>query len=220
MRKNKITVTVIGVAVAVLFTIEICGCAQDASFDERALASSEENDVNEESSNIYSEDDESEYVQNEAVIETEPVVPVTIDIKKVQMNEAIVIDDTREDLFKGADGSEADYGLIAHDKELPTFYTSDQANGKDYITPVKNQGYTALCWNYAAIGAVESDLLIHHEGLSADSLNLSEKHGAYYNMHQALGSVDGGIDDDYREFVFIEEDGFLSNYDTSYLSVG
>ena len=188
MRKNKITVTVIRITVAVLFIVAVSSNGVKAKTAKEAIK--------------------------------EPSGPIPIDIKRMELNEAIVIDDGPEDLIKSADGSEIDYRTVAVDSELPAFYTSDQVDNDDFITPVRNQGYTALCWNFAALGAVESDLLIHHEDLLTNKLNLSEKHGAYYNMHQAIGSVDGGIDEDYREFVFIEEDGFLSKYDTSYLSVG
>ncbi|WP_026527827.1 C1 family peptidase [Butyrivibrio sp. VCD2006] len=184
-----------------------------------------ENEIANENSGRYdsAEDEDSEVDSDEdenAIEGKAPIKIIPIDIKKIEVNEAIVIDDTSEDLLEASSGTEVDFESVSCDEDLPVFYSSDQVDNKDYITPVRNQGFTALCWNYAALGAVESDLLIHHEELSPDSLNLSEKHGAYYNMHKATGSVLGGIDDDYREFEFLEDDGFLSDYDTSYLSVG
>ncbi len=144
---------------------------------------------------------------------------IPLELSELVISEAIVIDDEEEDLQSVARGSEVDYSIVTGD-DLPSFYSSDQADGKDYITDVRNQGYTALCWDYAALGAVESDLLINHSELDPNELNLSEKHSAYYNMHRASGSQNGGIDNDYREFVFNPEDKYLSEYDTSYLSVG
>ncbi|WP_044914863.1 C1 family peptidase [Butyrivibrio sp. WCE2006] len=149
--------------------------------------------------------------------DTKTVIP--IDIPELTVSEAIVIDDD-EDLEENIDGTECDYKSVISDGELPSFYSSDQVEGRDYVTPVRNQGISAMCWNYAAIGAVESDLLRHHDNLSADSLNLSEKHGAYYNMHKASGKEFSGIENDYREFVFINNDSLLGKYDTGYLSVG
>ena len=233
MRNSKVTVTVMRTAVTVLFTLAVCACGAKSKKEECFEGTPEETAKRNISSEEKSEDvkmvlgatkekDVAEYPVDEADSEEsmEPIAPVPVDIKRVEVEEAIVIEDTDEDLFASADGSEIDYRSIAMDSELPVFYSSDQVENEDYITAVRNQGSTALCWNFAALGAVESDLLRHHKELSPDSLNLSEKHGAYYNMHKAIGSVDGGIDEDYREFVFMEDDGFLSEYDTSYLSVG
>ncbi|WP_029321898.1 C1 family peptidase [Butyrivibrio sp. AE3004] len=149
---------------------------------------------------------------------TKKIIP--IELPELTVSEAIVIDDDTEDLLEEITGSECDFKSVTSKEDLPSFYSSDQAKNRDNVTPVRNQGITALCWNYAAIGAVESDLLSHHEELVADELNLSEKHGAFYNMHKAEKHGDGGIDNDYREFVFDEKDNFLSKYQTSYLSVG
>ncbi|WP_408070832.1 C1 family peptidase [Butyrivibrio sp. JL13D10] len=158
-------------------------------------------------------------ITNTAFAYKKPINAVPLKLSELEVSEAIVIDDDSEDLMKAVDGSEVDFDLAA-EKKLPSFYTSDQGEGGDYITAVRNQGFTALCWEFAALGAVESDLLIHHEDLDVLDLNLSEKHGAYYNMHRAYGSKNGGIDNDYREFVYEENDKFLGKYDTSYLSVG
>lgn len=236
MRNKKITVTVIGVTVTVLFTLVVCSCTSDVSRADRLMEPDEETTKESASSEEISEDvkmvlgaskkknDDSADGEASGDITAEdinePITPVSIDIKKIEMSEAILIDDVKEDLLKSADGTEIDYRGMAGSEKLPVFYTSDQVDNNDYITPVRNQGYTALCWNFAALGAVESNLLKHHDNLSADTLNLSEKHGAYYNMHQAIGSTNGGIDNDYREFVFVEDDEFLSDYDTGYLSVG
>ena len=143
-------------------------------------------------------------------------------LKEISVPEAIVIDDKDGDLMSLADGSEVDYPKLSANKSIPKIYISDLVGDNDYITPVRNQGYTALCWNFSALGAIESDLLIHYKDkFDADSLNLSEKHTAYYNMHKATGSYNGGIDGDYREFVFTDEDdAWIDEYDTSYISVG
>ncbi|WP_026525819.1 C1 family peptidase [Butyrivibrio sp. MB2005] len=167
-----------------------------------------------------SSDDESAGSDGENSEEPEPIEVIPVNIKELVVKEAIVIDDTEADLLGKLDGTESDAELSAENVEIPVFYSSDATGNNDYVTPVRNQGYTALCWDYAALGAVESDLLIKHRELASDSLNLSEKHSAYYNMHKAIGSFDSGIDDDYREFVFEENDNFLKKYDTSYISVG
>ena len=108
------------------------------------------------------------------------------------------------------------------EKEIPSKYDSRDVDGKCYITEVEDQGYTSLCWAYSALGAVESDLLKHHDDINPEELDLSEKHLAYYNLHKASGSVNGTIDGDYRELV--NRDGetgaFIFDYDTGYIDCG
>ncbi len=146
--------------------------------------------------------------------------PTFPDLNEIEMPEAIVVDDSQKDLWNLAIGSETDYPQNAADEELSAFYMADNVDNIDYVTPVKNQGQTALCWAYAAISAIESDLLKHNPCFGVSTLNLSEKHAAYYNMHKSEGSLLSGIDDDYREFVFVGDDKWLSEYDTGYISVG
>ena len=88
---------------------------------------------------------------------------------------------------------------------------------------MRDQGYTKLCWVYATLGAIEADLLATHKkaGLKTDTLDLSEKHLAYYNLHRATGSVGGLIDDDYRELdASGVADGWIADYDTGYVISG
>ena len=142
-------------------------------------------------------------------------------MEETDMSEAIVIENSEDDILKAADGKEIDYPLAANELKLPSFYISDLVDNEDYVTPVRNQGHTALCWIYSSLGAIECDLLVNNDIFNSDTLNLSEKHGAYYNMHKSEGSNNSSIDDDYREFVFPEdEEAWLSDYDTGYISVG
>ncbi len=106
--------------------------------------------------------------------------------------------------------------------DVPVGYDSRNVDGKNYVTNVEDQGYTYLCWTYCALGAIESDLIIHHEDIGRDNIDLSEKHMAYYNMHRAPGSYLGLIDDDYRELENAEKEdnAWIFDYDTNYVSVG
>ncbi len=106
--------------------------------------------------------------------------------------------------------------------DVPSEYDSRDVDGRSYITEVKNQGSIPFCWAYAAIGALESDILKHNDNVSLDELDLSEKHLAYYCFHQTEGSKEGLIDDDYRELINgdgVSDDWVLDN-DTSYIGCG
>ncbi|WP_026494860.1 C1 family peptidase [Butyrivibrio sp. WCD3002] len=231
-------------AIMILLSVILCSCSDDKSVETDSSAEQEKQENNDYSSLFEPIEDTSGKagdtdgkagknalesasddlgMQDGDVIdeeESELIEVIPARLKELIVKEAIVIDDTEEDLLAKIDGTQVDSDLSAENVEIPVFYSSDAAGNNDYVTPVRNQGHTALCWDYAALGAAESDLLTKHRDLSADSLNLSEKHSAFYNMHRAIGSFDSGIDDDYREFIFDENDNFLSKYDTSYLSVG
>ena len=158
--------------------------------------------------------------ENEASFENSFAYENVVLPEEIAIPEAVVVEDRADgDVFEVAARSAADYLEIP--EYIPSSYTSDDVEGEDFITSVKNQGQTSSCWSYAAIAAVESDLLIHHSNLSASDLNLSEKHLAYYNMHQATGSYGGLIDLDYREMIN-ETDTYawVFEYGTGYLSVG
>ena len=107
-------------------------------------------------------------------------------------------------------------------KDIPEAYDSRNVNGKRYVTDVKDQGYSYLCWSFASLGAIESDILKHHENIGYQDINLSEKHLAYYNVHKAVGSLGNMIDDDYREFVNADGNAndWVFDYDTGYIACG
>ena len=107
-------------------------------------------------------------------------------------------------------------------KDIPDKYDSRDVKGKCYVTDVKDQGYSYLCWSFAAMGAIESDLLCHHHELDCKELNLSEKHMAFYNLHKSEGALQGQIDDDYRELVNADDNAndWIFQYDTGYIANG
>ncbi|MBP3814083.1 MAG: hypothetical protein ILA12_05465, partial [Butyrivibrio sp.] len=154
--------------------------------------------------------------------------PLTSDVeqvRKVLLPEAVQIGDG--DI--GAFYSNQDFTDVIpvdidsfSEKEIPSKYDSRNVDGKCFVTEVEDQGYTSLCWTFAALGAVESDLLKHHADLKPEDIDLSEKHLAYYNLHKAQGSLNGTIDGDYRELVNRDEepDAWLFDYDTGYIDCG
>ncbi|MBP3278879.1 MAG: hypothetical protein J6M44_07985, partial [Butyrivibrio sp.] len=154
--------------------------------------------------------------------------PLTSDVeqvRKVLLPEAVQIGDG--DI--GAFYSNQDFTDVIpvdidsfSEKEIPSKYDSRNVDGKCFVTEVEDQGYTSLCWTFAALGAVESDILRHHADLKPEDIDLSEKHLAYYNLHKANGSLNGTIDGDYRELVNRdkEPDAWLFDYDTGYIDCG
>lgn len=191
------------------------------SFGEDSALPEEAADSSASEGSVNGSSAEGKAAESEAAVQEEKPKPIERKLKELVLEEAIVVDDTSSDIFEGASGDEVDYSVNSANEELPESYISDISGEKDFVTPVKNQGYTNLCWAYSSISAVESDILIHHKDMDQEDLNLSEKHTAYYNMHKASGSYLGYIDEDYREFVFDGEgDEWIKDYDTSYVSVG
>lgn len=96
-------------------------------------------------------------------------------------------------------GNNTDDAITLWTDPIPDLYEANDRQGIAVITPVRNQLKSNLCWAFAALGAVEANLLVKHPTLGADHLDLSEKHLAWYVMHPAQGSTGGLIDEDYRE---------------------
>jgi C1A family cysteine protease len=157
----------------------------------------------------------------------EPISDTVEAVSEMKIPEAIMIEEGDKGAFYG---NEEFTEVIPVDissfsktiDDIPEEYDSRNANGRNCITEIENQGYTYLCWAYAAIGAVEADILKHNPMISNDNLDLSEKHLAYYNAHSAKGSKNGLIDEDYRELVNADNEAgaWIFDYDTNYVSVG
>ncbi|MCR5101382.1 MAG: hypothetical protein K6B41_08510, partial [Butyrivibrio sp.] len=143
-------------------------------------------------------------------------------VKELEFTEAVLADDDIEGNFFDESGKDAVDKVSSDENSLPEKYDSRDVDGKSFVTGARDQGYTYLCWAYACAGAMESDLIIHNDEISADNINLSEKHLGYYNMHSATGSKNNLIDDDYRELVNRdnENNAWIFDYDTGYVSVG
>ena len=155
----------------------------------------------------------------------EPVSEEVEPVSTIILSEAIRVDEGEIGDFYS---NEEFQGVIPVDirsfsaDDIPDKYDSRDVSGKRYITEVEDQGYTYLCWSYAALAAVESDLLSHHSNMDYRDIDLSEKHLAYYNMHRTEGSLGGLIDDDYRELVNAdnEKNAWIFDYDTNYVAMG
>ena len=75
-------------------------------------------------------------------------------------------------------------GLIAQE-DVPRRYSSVE---KGRVTPIGNQGELGICWTYSTTAAVESSIL--SEGL-ASSVDLSERHLAYFTYHRQSDPLGG-----------------------------
>ena len=165
-------------------------------------------------------------------VSNSPVSDNVDEVRTMTISEAVVIDAGDRDAFYG----DADYAdvvptdrdsFIADDDDtkladIPAKYDSRNVGGKSYVTKVRDQGYSYLCWAFASAGAMETDILRHYPEYNSLDLDLSEKHIAYYNVHKATGSHGGNIDDDYRELVNSEneEGAFVIDNDTGYIAMG
>ncbi len=165
---------------------------------------------------------------DQSIIVSDSNVPVADNVDVVRtiiIPEAVTIADGDSDLFfAGEDFKDvipADNEILG-DTQLPEKYDLREVDGKCYVTEPSDQGYTYLCWAYAAAGAMEGDILRHNEDVSYKDTNLSEKHIAYYNMHPSSGSLNGYIDDDYRTLIKPEnpQNDWIFDYDTGYVAVG
>ena len=165
-------------------------------------------------------------------VSNSPVSDSVDEVRTMTISEAVVIDAGDRDAFY----NDAEYknvvptdaasfpGDIDETKlgEIPTKYDSRNVDGKSFVTGVRDQGYSYLCWAFASAGAMETDILKHYPEYRSSELDLSEKHIAYYNVHKAVGSYGGNIDEDYRELVNSEnEDGaWVVDNDTGYIAMG
>lgn len=217
-----------------LLAFLIAGCGEnvdEASRKRMENASDEELDMvigekPEEDSDVSSVSDQGLSLEP-TTIEESGNNPVSIEVDAVKtlvIPEAITIDEGDESFFYGNEDFKDVLPVDAvtfNKTDIPAKYDSRDVGGKSYVPAIEDQGYSYLCWTYACLGAIECDLLKHNESLKAEDIDLSEKHLAYYNVHRSSGSVNGYIDDDFRELQDPGEgENWIFDYDTNYVAVG
>ena len=65
-------------------------------------------------------------------------------------------------------------GTCVNDTGLPESFNWEDKNGVNWVSPAKSQGSCGSCWDFAAVGAVESMYNIEHNTPGAD-IDLSEQ---------------------------------------------
>lgn len=91
------------------------------------------------------------------------------------------------------------------ENELPTAYRSDavEAGGKQisYLpTAFRNQNPYGICWTFSVLAACEASMI--RNGLATGSIDLSERHLAYYFYNKGnTADAKGGTTGDYNEAV-------------------
>lgn len=118
-----------------------------------------------------------------------------------------------------------DFEIITHPEEmdeleavgdsLPASYNAAMpadVSKLQNVSLVRSQGCTGLCWMFGAVAAVESNLLKKYNEYKVEDMNLSEKFGAYWVLHQAEGSYGGWIDNDYVELINDPKTSYDQNY--------
>lgn len=91
--------------------------------------------------------------------------------------------------------------------DLPPYFSWRDADGVDWTTTAKDQGNCGSCWDFAAIGALESIIQIR-EGCAGLNLDLSEQY--VLSCLHAAGSCKGGWA--YNAYRYIKLNTSQGNY--------
>ena len=92
-------------------------------------------------------------------------------------------------------------------KNLPPAFSWTDVDGVDWTTSVKDQGSCGSCWDFAAMGALESVIQIR-EGCAGLNLDLSEQY--VLSCLPAAGSCNGGWA--YNAYKYIKSNTSAGNY--------
>ena len=90
--------------------------------------------------------------------------------------------------------------------DTPEYFNWMDYNGEDWTTPAKNQGACSSCWDFAALGALESVINIR-EGCAGLNPDLSEQY--VLSCLSDAGSCNGGST--YRAYLYIMSNASSGN---------
>ena len=96
---------------------------------------------------------------------------------------------------------------------IPSSYDLRNVNGKNYVTPVRNQGRLGICWAFATSGAVESHLL-----KKADQTYVNGSSRLINERQMDYATAINGINDYDSEYVSFIKDRKLGGGGNFYIS--
>ena len=107
-----------------------------------------------------------------------------------------------------ADGTNSNNSSL-HLRKAANLPSSYDLRSENRTTSIKDQGGTGSCWSFAAIKSMESNL-ISKSMQTADNLDLSESHLAWYTYHPSGNSTDPLYDEGitYTRFLTSENEPF------------
>jgi len=91
--------------------------------------------------------------------------------------------------------------------DLPASFSWRDKNGTDWTTPAKDQGNCGSCWDFAALGCLESIIQIR-EGCAALDVDLSEQY-VLSCLHNAGSCKGGGA---YYAYRYIKHSGIIPEF--------
>ena len=94
---------------------------------------------------------------------------------------------TVRDILNGGKGQVGRFDEIVNDEQLPTRFDLRDVNGKSFITPLKDQGGTGICWSFATMEQAESLVMTStNTSFNADTVVLSPRQMDYANSNDGI----------------------------------
>ncbi len=122
---------------------------------------------------------------------------------------------------------------LGNGEVYPSSYDLRNVDGKNYVTPNKNQGSEGLCWAYSTASLLEThDLMTKDKNYDSDSVLISEKQMDYalsdngitggnkiytkYNVLLKRNLATGGYLEDVQKLMMLKLGGYQNTWNTEY----
>jgi C1A family cysteine protease len=99
---------------------------------------------------------------------------------------------------------------------LPVKFTWTNWRGKNWMSPVKDQGACGSCWAESPIGVAEGQFNIEQDKPVNDDINFSEQHLVSWKPEYGMGSCKGGFNPQPIDYLF--EYGVANESEFPYMS--